>query len=126
MRYLIILVLLFFTMSALAAQPVDTSQNIANVIGTGQFSCGQFIEYRKQNNPQQQDLIVQWVWGFLSAYSLHGNFGTKWHYVPKISPPDSPTVLLYLENYCNKNPTNNVLQGSLSLIKKLGGSVVGY
>ncbi len=125
MRYLTVFFLLVFTMSAQAAQPMEAPQDTVTIIGTGQFSCGLFIEYRKLNNPQQLTLIVQWVWGFFSAYNLHGNFGTQWHYIPKITPPDSPTVLLYLETYCNKHPTNNIVQGTLALIQELGGSVAG-
>jgi hypothetical protein len=50
---------------ACAAEPVET----VLTIGTGQFSCGKFIDYHKENNSAQLDMIVQWFWGFLTAYN---------------------------------------------------------
>lgn len=57
---------------AFAAEPTAKDNIQTSVIGTGQFSCGQYIEYEKQSNPAQIDLIVQWVWGFLVAYNYRG------------------------------------------------------
>ncbi len=126
MRYLIIIFFLITCVTfARAAQPVDTTSDVANIIGTGQFSCGQFIEYRKVNNTQQLEMIVQWVWGFLSAYNARGNFNSQWHRVSHIrNLPDSPTVLLYIETYCQKYPIDTVTDSTFALIKELNGTTV--
>ncbi len=126
MRYVSAVMLLVFAMRPCTALPVeDTAPDMAPLIGTGQFSCGQFLEYRKVNNKVQMDTIVQWVWGFLSAYNVRGNFGTKWTRLPHIETlPDAPTVLLFLENHCRNHPVDTLMDGTFSLIKELHAPVV--
>jgi hypothetical protein len=124
MRYLMASVLCALALGVGAAQPTDAAPDFAPIIGTGQFTCGQFMEYREQKNPRQHDVIVQWVWGFLSAYNVRGNFGTQWQRLSHIdSLPDSPTVLLYLEAHCRKYPLDTVLDGTFALIVELHGSI---
>lgn len=122
MRYLLTALLVLAALSSRAAQ--DTRPALAPIIGTGQFSCGQFVEYEKVGPREQLDLVVQWVWGFIDAYNFRGNFGSEWHRVKYIQPPDSPTVLLYLDMHCKKHPTDTLLRGTLALVRELGGSVV--
>ena len=56
---------------------------------------------------------------------MDGNFGNEWKRVPHLlSLPDSPTVLLFLENYCAKNPTHTVNSGTLLLINEIGVQVI--
>ena len=125
MRNFAILVIAFASLSAFAAQPADTLPDYTALRGTGGLSCGKFIESRQQNNIGQQQLFVQWVWGFLSAYNMHGNFASKYHRTPQLRDiPDEQTVLLYLDTHCNQYPLHNVLQGTLSLIKDLGSPVI--
>lgn len=125
MRPLIISFLIAYATYAQAGQPTDKMPDYAPVIGTGQFSCGQFLEYRKANNPQQLDLVVQWVWGFLSAYNVRGNFSAEWRRVSHIENlPDSPTVLLSIETYCRQSPVGTVMDSTFALIKELHGTVV--
>jgi len=95
------------------------------IVGTGGFSCGQFIEYEKQGNPQQMDLIVQWVWGFLVAYNNRGFFNNKiGHDVIQVTLPDSPTVLLFVSEFCKRRPLSNVFGATNELIQSLGGPIV--
>ena len=125
-RYVSAAMLLVFAMRPCTALPAeDVAVDMTPLIGMGQFSCGQFIEYRKINNKEQMDLFIQWVWGFLTAYNTRGNFGTKWTRVPHIeNMPDGPTVLLFLETHCQKHPVDTVLDGTFSLIKELHAPVV--
>jgi len=64
------------------------------MIGSGGLSCGKFIDYQKQpNNKAQMDALVQWVWGFISAYNARGFFDvTVQREVSQVSPPDESTV----------------------------------
>lgn len=124
MRYLITCILLVCSIGARAAKPMDTAHDYLSLIGTGQLSCGKFVEYRNQNNEGQLDIIVQWIWGFLSAYNYRGYFGTSYQgRLPQIDLPDSPTVLLYLETHCRKHPTNSVLDATFGLVKELHGPI---
>lgn len=124
MKRALIIILLFFLNTTYAETTVDKAPSYAPIVGTGQLSCGQFIQYKEQNYQPQLEIIVQWVWGFLSAYNFRGNFNEKWQRVTPISSlPDSPTVLLFLETYCRKNPANRVFDGTLRLIETLHGTV---
>lgn len=118
-----LILLVLSTASSICAYASEP--NYVPVIGTGQFSCGKFIEYRDQGNSSQIELVVQWTWGFLTAYNFKSNFGPsikKSQFV--VHPPDSPSVALYLETYCRKHPVNNVMDGVFNLINDTGGQVV--
>jgi hypothetical protein len=109
-----------------AAPPSRESDDIASsIIGTGGMSCGKFIEYQRSNNTTQMNLFVQWVWGYLVAYNGRGFFDVKvGHAVSQVNLPDEPTVLLFLEQFCQQNPLSNVANGTTALLKSLGGKVV--
>jgi hypothetical protein len=108
------------------SESVDITPDYSAVIGTGQFSCGKFVEYQEAKNSAQLDLIVQWTWGFLTAYNTRGNFGPTWKRVKHVNNmPDSASVILYLDSYCRKYPMDSVLNGVFSIIKDIGGEIVG-
>jgi hypothetical protein len=100
------------TQAPQAERSPDTFSSL--VVGTGGFSCGQYIEHkRKPHSQAQMDLVVQWVWGYLGAYNSRGFFDVKvGHAVSQIELPDSPTVLLFLERHCEQYPLSNVFDGT--------------
>ena len=105
--------------------PSQPKQIHTAIIGTGKFSCGQFIEYERQSDPQQMDLIVQWVWGFLVAYNSRGFFNNEiGHDVIQVTLPDSPTVLLFISEFCKRRPLSKVVGATSELIQSLGGPIV--
>jgi hypothetical protein len=95
------------------------------MIGTGGLSCGKFIDYQKQpRNKAQMDTVVQWVWGFISAYNARGFFDVNVRReVGQVSPPDDSTVLMFMGQFCARAPASYVVSGTLALIKDLGGAV---
>jgi hypothetical protein len=97
------------------------------MIGAGGLSCGKFVEYQKQpGNKAQMDTVVQWVWGFISAYNARGFFDVNVRReVSQVSPPDDSTVLTFMGQYCARAPNGYVVSGTLALIKDLGGAVAG-
>jgi len=110
-------------MVARAADATSDAGSPGLVIGTGQFSCGQFAEYHKQDDKVQMDLIVQWFWGFLTAYNYRGSFGTTLRPASLIPPPDSPTVVLFVGKYCERHPLQLIVNAGLAMIHELGGTV---
>jgi hypothetical protein len=69
-------------------------------------------------------VLVQWVWGFISAYNARGFFDvTVQREVSQVSPPDESTVLLFMGQFCARAPTRYVVSGTLALIKDLSGAV---
>jgi len=104
----------------------DKTQTVAT-IGTGTFSCEKFIKYdAAPKNSDQMNLIVQWVWGFISAYNLRAAFSSTFQEndAPNsVSPPDSAATLLFIRTFCQKNPLSNVASATLDLIGASGGIV---
>jgi hypothetical protein len=96
-------------------------------IGTGTFSCAKFTKYdAAPKNSDQMNLIVQWVWGFVSAYNLRAAFSPTFQEndAPNsVSPPDSASTLLVIRKFCQKNPLSNVASATLDLISASGGIV---
>jgi hypothetical protein len=96
-------------------------------IGTGTFSCGKFSKYDgAPNSSGQMDLVVQWAWGFISAYNTRAAFSPTFQddEAPNaISPPDANSILSFIRKHCEKNPLSNVTNATLELIGTLGGIV---
>lgn len=104
----------------------DNKQSVAT-IGTGTFSCAKFTKYdTARNNSDQMNLIVQWAWGFISAYNLRAAFSATFQEseAPSpVSPQDATSTLLFIRGYCQNNPKSNVAGATLALISTSGGIV---
>jgi hypothetical protein len=102
----------------------QSSDGLISVRGTGNISCGDYVTF--EGNKPQLDVVNQWVWGFMVAYQMRGQFGKKYT-LPQSgnisSLPEAATIQLYLKKYCNDNPLSSVLNGSMHLIKDSGGLV---
>lgn len=98
------------------------------MIGTGGLSCGKFIDYQNQpNNKAKIDMVVQWVWGFISAYNARGFFDVNVRQeVGQVKPPDDSTVRRFMGQFCSRDPSSYVVSGTLALIKARGGAVAGH
>jgi hypothetical protein len=104
----------------------DKAQTVAT-IGTGTFSCDRFSKYdATPNNSGQMNLIVQWSWGFISAYNLRAAFSATFQEsdAPSpVTPPDASATLAFLREFCQKNPQSNLTNATLGLIGRSGGIV---
>jgi hypothetical protein len=114
------------TQGAATAKADANTQSVAT-IGTGTFSCQKFIQFdAAPNNSGQMGLIVQWAWGFISAYNLRAAFSASFQQdeAPNpVSPPNSAATLLFMRNFCQKNPQSNLTSATLELIGTSGGIV---
>jgi len=108
------------------AKPDANTQGVAT-IGTGTFSCAKFAQYdATPNNSAQMNLIVQWAWGFISAYNLRAAFSASFQQeeAPNaVSPPDAASTVTFLRNFCAANPKSNLTTATLYLISTSGGIV---
>jgi hypothetical protein len=108
------------------ARTEDKTQGVAT-IGTGTFSCAKFTKYdAAPNNADQMNLIVQWAWGFISAYNLRAAFSATYqeNEAPSpITPPDASSTLVFIRKFCQKNPLGNLTDATLDLIGTSGGIV---
>jgi hypothetical protein len=104
----------------------DKSQGVATV-GTGTFSCAKFAQYdAAPNNTGQMNLIIQWAWGFISAYNLRAAFSATFQQedAPSpVTPLDAAATLTFLRDFCAANPKSNLTTATLFLISKSGGIV---
>jgi hypothetical protein len=103
----------------------QTSEGYISIRGSGNFKCGEYISWVETQNQMQLNLVNQWVWGFIAAYQFRGSFGNKIN-PPKqgnIVTPEATTAQLFLKKYCNDNPLSDVTNGTMKLIKELGGII---
>jgi hypothetical protein len=121
-----IAVLLVMASFSAPTQAADKTQSVG-MIGTGTFSCEKFSNYDSApNNSGQMGLVVQWAWGFITAYNFRAAFSPTYQDedAPNpVTPPDSATLLLFIRKHCEKNPQSNVARATLDLIGSLGGVV---
>jgi hypothetical protein len=105
----------------------DDKASTVSAIGTGTFSCEKFNKYDvAPNNANQMGLIVQWAWGFISAYNLRAAFNATYQEsdAPSpVTPPDAAGTLGYLRKFCQKNPQSNLTTATIYLIGAAGGIV---
>ena len=76
--------------------------------GSGINSCGSWVKWRKTKSGWHQD--GQWVSGFISAAGYYGM---------ELKTVDSDAVLVFMDNYCQKNPLNAISGGAKALAKEL-------
>ncbi len=123
--YWVVTVMLGVLFSA-ATEAADKTQGVGT-IGTGTFSCEKFSKYdAAPNNARQMDLVVQWAWGFMSAYNTRAAFSPTFQdddAPSPVAPPDAASTLQFIRKHCEKNPSSNVTNATLDLIGTLGGIV---
>jgi hypothetical protein len=120
------LVAALLVLCSIPAQADDKPQGVAT-IGTGTFTCAKFTQFdASPNNSGQMNLIVQWAWGFISAYNLRAAFSTTYQEseAPSpVSPPDAAATLTFIRKFCEANPKSNLTTATLYLIGSGGGIV---
>jgi hypothetical protein len=120
-----IAVLLVVLFSA-PTEAADKTQSLG-IIGTGTFSCEKFTKYDgARNSSAQMDLVVQWAWGFITAYNFRASFAATYQDddAPNpVTPPEAASLLLFIRKHCEKSPQSNVATATLDLIGTLGGVV---
>src|ERR1700722_609468 len=118
----VLLVILF----SARTEAADKTQNLG-IIGTGTFSCEKFTKYDgARNSSAQMDLVVQWAWGFITAYNFRAAFAATYQDddAPNpVTPPNAASLLQFIRQYCEKSPQSNVATATLDLIGTLGGVV---
>jgi len=87
------------------------------VIGSGNVSCGKWLEERENRTLRAQRM--QWLLGWVSAYN--------WSNVSRqVQLQDGQSALAFVDRYCTNNPLQPVLGGAEALIEELGGPKVPY
>ncbi|WP_200243037.1 hypothetical protein [Thiohalocapsa halophila] len=103
MKYILTGILLFSASSTTLVYQVQ---------GAGTISCGRYIE-EKRNSPRLEHLAnMHWVQGFVTGvnYAESNNLGAG---------IDMNAMAQYLENYCLKNPLNDLADASTELVRAL-------
>lgn len=124
MNKIILFSLIFISTNVFPQSP----EGYISLRGVGQFNCGQYMTAINDKNEAQLNLYSQWIWGYIAAYQMRGQFGSggslsKKQSTGNITTPDQETVQLFMKKHCSENPLSNVLAGTISLIEKSGGLV---
>ena len=118
---------LLATLWVAPAHAADKPPPAQGTIGTGTFSCAKFGKYDTMpNNGTQMNMLVQWIWGFMSAYNARAAFAETFQEADApnpVAPPDPASILQFVRTHCEKKPQSNVANATLDLITTLGGTV---
>jgi hypothetical protein len=98
---------LTWTTSALAAEGKIT-------YGAGMVSCAEWRQYRSTGNKSAELQMQAWLDGFLSAYNTQSD--NPDFLAPK---PQSIAYYAWIDNYCDQNPLNALVQAAFALQKEL-------
>jgi len=88
------------------------------IIGSGGASCGTWTSDRQRNEARSQ-INQAWVLGFLAGYTI---YKPPQDSMPK--PTDARAVMLWVDNYCDANPTMDISDAAKALIEDLTGRAV--
>ncbi len=106
--------------------PTKAAGNTQGVgtIGTGTFSCEKFSRYDgAPNSSGQMNLVVQWAWGFISAYNTRAAFSAAYqeNEAPNpISPPDANSILLFHPETLREEPSEQCDQRNARSYRHVG------
>jgi hypothetical protein len=83
------------------------------VLSMGTKTCGEYVSDFKADERGKLDNSI-WVAGFLTAYNIYTK-GTK-----NISRNTDPAAWdLWINNYCERNPLDQVADAAVALVKEL-------
>lgn len=85
------------------------------ILGSGAASCGTWTGDRQRNEARSQ-LNQAWVLGYVTAYNLY-----KPDQQGMVKPMDSRAMMLWIDNYCDANPTQDISDAAKALIEELTG-----
>ena len=72
----------------------------------GVWSCGKVVQWERDNNKTQKDVISMWFAGFIE--------GRNWsEEISKFDNYDKETLFLLLSNHCRENPSSNTFFGAV-------------
>jgi hypothetical protein len=113
------------------AAPPAAGENFPTVLtASGEVSCGEFLaDQRAINaalNTAQMNLFVAWVWRFLIDYDHRGFSDEQAGQADgQVDLPDHAAVLSFLEHFCEHNPSSNVHNGTVALLRSRHRSGLG-
>jgi len=104
------LALATLSMVAATSSAAPTGEGVL-AYGVGGQGCGNYIENRRKPNQTFDIEMVEWTFGFISAYNLY-------LLKPQVKQtlPGS-TILAYLDKYCRETPLATTGLGVVELIK---------
>jgi hypothetical protein len=82
--------------------------------GAGTVTCAEWQQYRTTGNKPATFQLQAWIDGFLSGYNAASN-DTDF-IAPK---PESVAYYAWIDNYCSKNPLDEVMQAVFALKNEL-------
>jgi len=100
-----------------AAGAADENGQYATLAATNESSCGTYISARDEAHHGQfarQNMYKSWLMGFITGY----DFGAPDTY--DITPSmDLDAMMLWVENYCRRNPLASFAEGAGALVTQL-------
>lgn len=112
--------ILFIALTSFAAQlasAADENGQYATLAATNESTCGTYLSARDEAHHGQfarQNMYKSWLMGFVTGY----DFGAPETY--DITPSmDLEAMMLWVENYCRRNPLATFAQAAGALITQL-------
>ena len=74
----------------------------------GSFSCGEIVQYERDNNKIQMDAISMWFSGYIDGR----DFRASGKHLNTFPSADAQTIYLLLIKECRENPTIKSIQAA--------------
>ncbi|TVP09287.1 hypothetical protein [Shewanella sp. KCT] len=87
---------------------VASQANAYTVYGQGTATCGTWIKERKQDGYKDMEY---WILGYISAAGFYET--------DKLKKSDVHSFSVWIDNYCQKNPLAQIIDGAQALVRAL-------
>lgn len=81
------------------------------IYGAGSFSCGKWLENRREQGGWAQVANTTWVAGYVTAAQDHGGLNLK--------TSDTNAMEAFVDKHCRENPLDSILDASRALVRAL-------
>jgi len=103
--------------SAMAEVQAESATNGRfNVYDRGQDTCGQFLEVRKNNTPENTAYAI-WLAGYITAYNQFKVDTSDLLNLSNLNTAPLAGPMQWIENYCVKNPMDDFMKAVVSFTK---------
>ena len=112
----ILIASLLLTCTAIAQTPRSVAAPEPLVMLPGSASCGEWYAARQGRGQYPWESLVNWFDGFIAGHNLYAQRPTN-----TMITAEPNDVILWLDTYCQKNPTNSLAQAAAAYIAAHGG-----
>lgn len=100
--------------------PVVTAADV-RLSGIGIRKCSEWNAWKDSNNGEARATMLEWAQGFIAGHNIYARIGRDM--APSVVA-DTKILVTLIDSYCQRNPTQRIVNGIIEINQSLGGAKV--